>query len=65
MSLKVFESFFYTLMPRLDIKDEHIVKMMQLKLQTPDRNTGFINQLNEGIELMIRSKAVREFAANY
>ena len=49
----------------MEIKDEHIVKMMTLKLQTPDNNSNFTNLLNEGIELLIRSKEIREFASQH
>ena len=62
-AFKYVESFFHSLLPRMEIKDEHIVKLLALKLQTPDNNTNFANLMNEGIELVIRSKNVREFAA--
>lgn len=46
----------------MQIKDEHIVKLLALKLSIPDNNTNFANLLNEGLELVMRSKLVREFA---
>ena len=50
------------MLPRMEIKDEHIVRLLALKLQTPDINTNISNLINEGIELIMRAKAVREFA---
>ena len=61
-AFKYVETFFHSLLPRMDIKDEHIVKLLSLKLQVPDNNTNFANLINEGIELVMRSKAVRDFA---
>jgi hypothetical protein len=55
-AFKVVENFFHSMLPRMEIRDEHIVKLLQLKLQTPDNNTNFTNLINEGIELVIRSK---------
>ncbi len=59
---KYIENFYHSLLPRMDIKDEHIVRLLALKLSTPDNNTNFANILNEGLELVMRSKRVREFA---
>lgn len=61
-SFKYVENFFHTMLPRMEIKDEHIVRLLALKLQTPDNNTNISNLINEGIELIMRTKAVREFA---
>ena len=44
------------------IKDEHIVRLLALKLSVADNNTNFANLLNEGLELVMRSKLVREFS---
>ena len=49
----------------MEIKDEHIVKLLALKLQTADNNTNFANLLNEDLELVMRSKQVREYALNH
>ena len=56
---------FNSLLPRMEIKDEHIVKLLALKLQTADNNTNFANLLNEDLELVMRSKQVREYALNH
>jgi hypothetical protein len=61
-AFKYVENFFHQLLPRMDIKDEHIVKLLALKLSVPDNNTNFANMLNEGLELVMRSKLVREFS---
>jgi hypothetical protein len=56
------ENFFYSLLPRMDVRDEHIVKLITLKLKTPDTHSSFINLLNDGIELLVRTKEVRALA---
>ena len=61
-SFKSVESYFHSLLPRLEIEDEHIVKLLSLKISIPDNNTNFANLVSEGIELMLRSKEVREYA---
>ena len=61
-TFKYVEAFFNNMLPRVDIRDDHIVNLLALKLQTPDNNTNFANLINEGIELLMRSKAVREYA---
>ena len=61
-AFKYVENFFHSLLPRMEIKDEHIVKLLALKLSIPDNNTNFANLLNEGLELVMRSKSVREFS---
>ena len=61
-SYKYIEAFFYTMLPRMEIKDSHIVKLVQIKNEIPDTNSMFTNMLQDGIELLIRSKAIREMA---
>ena len=61
-AFKNVEYFFHSLLPRMEIKDEQIVKLIALKLQTTDINTNFASILTEGLELVMRSKAVRELA---
>jgi len=58
-STKIFESFFFGLLPRMNISDAHIVKLVALKQDTPDNEKTFINTLQDGIELLVRSKQVR------
>lgn len=42
---KVFENFYFGLLPRMKISDSHIVKLVALKQDTPDNEKGFINVL--------------------
>ena len=64
-SFKYVENFEAYLLPRLEIKDEHIIKLVSLKLRTPDVNSNFGKMLNGAIELLMRSKEVREFALKH
>ena len=50
------------MLPRMEIKGEHIIKLLSMKLKTADVNSNFSKMLNEAIELLMRSKEVREFA---
>ena len=61
-AFKFIEAFFHSLLPRMEITNEQIVRMLALKLSIPDNNTNFANLINEGLELVMRSKSVREFA---
>ena len=59
-TFKKFDSFFHTMLPRGgEIKDEHIVKLVCLKQDTPDTEKMFMNTLQDGIELLLRSKEIR------
>lgn len=50
------------MLPRMKISDSHIVKLVSLKLETSDNEGMFANTLQDGIELLMRSKAIRELA---
>jgi hypothetical protein len=54
------ESFVDNLLPLLEIKDEHIVKLVEIKLETPDSEISFIKLIDQSIEKMILCKQVRE-----
>ena len=57
---KKFAGFFNHMLPRSgEIKDEHIVKLVCLKQDTHDTDKVFMNTLQDGIELLIRSKEIR------
>ena len=59
-TFKKFKSFFNSMLPRGgEIKDDHIVKLICLKQDTPDNEKMFLNTLHDGIELLIRSKEIR------
>jgi hypothetical protein len=48
------------MLPRMgEIKDEHIVRLVCLKQDTPDTDKVFTKTLQDGIELLIRSKEIR------
>ena len=56
---------FGSLLPRIEIKDSDIVKLVSLKISTPDNNSNFIKEINDFIELLVRSKTVREYAREH
>lgn len=59
-SYKSFSSFFNYMLPRGgEIKDSHIVRLVCLKQDTPDTDKVFTKTLQDGIELLIRSKEIR------
>ena len=59
MTYKKFDSFFHSLLPRMEVSDAHIVRLVSLKLETSDTEQMFANTLQDGIELLIRSKEIR------
>lgn len=59
---KFIEAFFYGMLPRKNIEDKHIVRLLVIKSQVADTNKLFSNLLQDGIELLIMSKTIREFA---
>jgi len=50
------------MLPRVEVTDSDIVNLMTLKLEQSDTKANFVNLLNDGIELLIRSKEVRKLA---
>ena len=58
-----FEPYFFTLLPRMVVEDRHIVKLVALKQDTPDNEKAFMNLLQDGVELLLRSKQIRELCA--
>ena len=48
------------MLPRFLIKDEYLEKMKCLK----STDAGFQKVVNDGLELLLRSKSVRDFANN-
>lgn len=47
------ESFVENLLPLLEIKDSYIVKLVELKLDTPDSEVSFIKLIDQSIEKML------------
>lgn len=50
------------MLPRMDIREEHIISLIELKLKTPDTSSPLINMLTDGIEILMRIKQIREMA---
>jgi len=46
----------------MTIDDKHIVKLVLLKNDVADNNKTTMNMLQDGIELLLRSKTIREYA---
>ena len=59
-SFKFIEILFKLMLPRFLIKDEYLEKMKSLK----SGDAGFQKVVNDGLELLLRSKSVRDFANN-
>ena len=51
-----FDSFFFNLLPRMHVEDSHIVKLLAIKQDTPDTKRQLHNVLQDGIELLLRTK---------
>ena len=58
-TFKYITAFLNNMLPRADIKDEHIVKLMQIKLEVPDTDKMYANQLQDCLETLLRCKKVR------
>lgn len=50
------------LLPRMNIKDEHIAKLLEIKSEVPDSDKAFMNILQDQIENLLASKKIRAFA---
>ena len=61
-SYKYLESFFYSMLPRIQIQDSHIVKLLHLKSKIPDTEQRFVNILQDGIEILVNTKMIQEKA---
>jgi len=62
LTYKYLDTFFTYMLPRMNIKDSHIVKLVTIKASIADTNSMFMNILQDAIELLIKSKKIREFA---
>jgi hypothetical protein len=54
------ESFVENLLPLLEIKDVYIVKLVEIKLETPDSEISFMKLIDQSIEKMLLCKQIRE-----
>ncbi len=59
---KYLESFFHSLLPTMQIADQHIFKLVALKNDTADSEHNFTKMLQDGIEILVRCMQIREFA---
>ena len=50
------------MLPRMQIKDEHIAKLLEIKNDVPDTEKTFMNKLQDCLENLLASKTIREFA---
>lgn len=62
MTHKAFEGFFYSMLPRLAVRDSHIVRLVTLLQDTPDTQKMFAETLRDGIDLLVRTQTIRAFA---
>jgi len=60
---KKFEGFFYSMLPRLDVKDAYIVRLVCLLQEVPDTDAMFADILRDGLDILIRIKQIRALAA--
>lgn len=61
-SYRYFQTFFYSLLPTMQIADCHIVKLVSMKADTADNDKKFSTMLQDGIEVLVRCMEVRNFA---
>ena len=61
-STRYFENFFFYMLPKMIIKDAHIVKLCSIKANTSDLDSNFAKELQDGIEMLLRCKEIREFS---
>ena len=50
------------MLPTIEIRDEHIVKLMQIKLEVPDTDKMYANKLQDCLETLLRCQKVRAVA---
>ena len=62
---KYLNQFFNSMLPTTEIKDSYIVRLVALKNETPDRAKNFSSMLQDGIEILIRTMQLREFAKHH
>mmetsp|Transcript_17220 Transcript_17220/g.21745 ORF Transcript_17220/g.21745 Transcript_17220/m.21745 type:complete len:101 (-) Transcript_17220:11-313(-) len=59
---KTFESFFFNMLPRMAVKDAHIVRLVNLLQEVPDTDTMFAETLKDGLDVLIRIQQIRTLA---
>lgn len=61
-TFKQFNAFFYTLLPLRVIKDSYVVRLISTLNDTPDTEQMFSETVRDGIDMLIKSRQIREFA---
>lgn len=59
---KQFTGFFHSLLPRMVVKDAHIVRLVSLLQDVPDTDAMFAETLRDGLDLLIRTQQIRAYA---
>jgi aminopeptidase N len=57
---KYLDTFFHMMLPTMQVKESHIVKLVALKNETPDSQLQFACLLQDGIEVLLRCKQIRD-----
>jgi len=65
LPFKYLQTFFRVLLPRMEVSDAHIVRLVELKLETADTQGPFGKVIQNGIESLLQSKNVREYARKH
>jgi len=61
---KKFESFFWSLLPRMRVNDHYIVRLVSILQDTPDIENTFRETLRDGIDSLVKTQQIRAFAQN-
>ncbi len=61
-TFKYISTFFHQMLPTTVIEDSYIVKLVALKNDAPDTAKNFRTMIDEGIDVLIRTMQIREFA---
>ena len=59
---KQFTNFFFSMLPRMQVKDAHIVRLVSLLNEVPDTDAMFAETLKDGLDLLIRTQQIRAYA---
>lgn len=60
---KKFEGFFYSMLPRVVVKDNYIVRLVTILQETPDTEQMFTEMLRDGIDILVRQQQIRALAS--
>ena len=60
---KKFEGFFWSMLPRMCVTDNFIVRLVSILQDTPDTEAMFSEMLRDGVDLLVRTQQIRAFAS--